>query len=338
MTEVVIELEKALRLQGGEVSSIHILGGRIGNGLTKETVDDVDQQGDVKTEGESIVLEETIANDETEEESKVVEEATAIDEAAEESKVIEQTVEDIEDAKKENGESTEEIPVDTKPNEEPVIIVENEIDNDSIEIPTPEESKNGADSNSSKLLHSFHRPVLGSEDGHEATEITDTDDAKQEKDNKDDTESKEEIMENKITPIEITMDQQVQNDGKHSALLKTGAKPELSVNTRGDYNDFNANQNLTPIEKPEVSEIKRSNSTCSESSNGDDTTPTDYLLQKSPTNDTTKKKTLTSSGNCCCCSWMCFICDIIAFYGGQFWNKLVACFTWFGARCSSKSD
>ncbi|PWA51022.1 Protein kinase, catalytic domain-containing protein [Artemisia annua] len=204
MAEVVIELEKALRLQGGEVSSIHILGSRIGNGLTKETVDEVDQQGDVKTEGESNVVEETTANDETEEESKVIEETTAIDEAEEESKVIEETQEDIEDAKKENDENTEEHTVDTKPNEEPVNIVENEIDNNSIEIPKPEESNNGDISNSATLLHSFHRPVLGSEDGHEATERTDTDDAKQEKDNKDDTESKEETMENKITPTEIT--------------------------------------------------------------------------------------------------------------------------------------
>ncbi|PWA34194.1 tyrosine-protein kinase, non-receptor Jak2 [Artemisia annua] len=323
MAEVVIELEKALRLQGGEVSSIHILGSRIGNGLTKETVDEVDQQGDVKTEGESIVLEETITNAETEEESKVVEETTAIDEAAEESKVNEETIEDIEDAKKENGESTEENTVDTKPNEEPVIIVENEIDNDRIEIPTPEESNNGDVSNSATLLHSFHRPVLGSEDGHEATEITDTDDAKQEKDNKDDTESKEETMENKITPMEITTDQQVQNDGKHSGLLKTEAKPELSVNARGDFNEFNADQNLTPIEKPEVSEIKRSHSTCSESSNGDDTTPTDYLLQRSPTSDTTKKKTLTSSGNCCCCSWVCFICDILTMLQNCFLRRTI---------------
>nr|GEY26512.1 tyrosine-protein kinase, non-receptor Jak2 [Tanacetum cinerariifolium] len=45
------------------------------------------------------------------------------------------------------------------------------------------------------MLHSFHRPVLNSEDGQEVAEITDTDDAKQEKDNQDDTESKEEITE-----------------------------------------------------------------------------------------------------------------------------------------------
>nr|GFB20319.1 tyrosine-protein kinase, non-receptor Jak2 [Tanacetum cinerariifolium] len=61
-----------------------------------------------------------------EEGSNVVDETIATDEAEEESNVIEQTVEDIEDAKKENGESAEEITVDTKPNEEPVIIVENE--------------------------------------------------------------------------------------------------------------------------------------------------------------------------------------------------------------------
>ena len=97
------------------------------------------------------MLEEAIANDETKEESKVDEKTTAIDEAAEEFKVTEKTIEDIEDAKKENGESTEENTVDTKPNEEPIIIIEKEIDNDSIEIPTPEESNNGDVSNSATV-------------------------------------------------------------------------------------------------------------------------------------------------------------------------------------------
>ncbi|GJY05373.1 tyrosine-protein kinase, non-receptor Jak2, partial [Tanacetum coccineum] len=295
MTEVVIELEKALRLQGGEVSSIHILGGRIGNGLTKETVIEVDQPEDDKPEEESKVVEETIVDDKPEEESKVVDETIATDET-EESKVIEQIAEDIEDAKKENDESAEEITVDTKPKEEPIIIVENEIDNDSIDVPTPEESKNDADSSSSKLLHSFHRPVLDSEDGQEVAEITDNDDAKQEKDNQDDTESKEEITESKISPMEITTDQQVQNDGNHSVFLKGGAEPELSVNTRGDFNDFSTDENLIPVEKPEFSEIKRSNSACSESSNGDGTTPTDYLLPKSPTNDTIKETVVAVPG------------------------------------------
>ncbi|GKE11050.1 hypothetical protein Tco_1414601, partial [Tanacetum coccineum] len=123
-----------------------------------------------------------------------------------------------------------------------------------------------------------------------------TDDAKQEKDNQDDTESKEEITESKISPMEITTDQQVQNDGKHGVLLKPGAEPELSVNTRGDLNDFSTDETLIPVEKPKVSEITRSNSACSESSNGDGTTPTDYLLPKSPTNETTKETAVAVPG------------------------------------------
>ncbi|GKD56810.1 tyrosine-protein kinase, non-receptor Jak2, partial [Tanacetum coccineum] len=180
--------------------------------------------------------------------------------------------------------------------EETTYHLENEIDKDSIDVPTPEESKNDADSSSSKLLHSFHRPVLNSKDGQEVAEITDTDDAKQEKDNQDDTESKEEITESKISPMEITTDQQVQNDGKHGVLLKPGAEPELSVNTRGDLNDFSTDETLIPVEKPKVSEITRSNSACSESSNGDGTTPTDYLLPKSPTNETTKETAVAVPG------------------------------------------
>nr|GEU32865.1 tyrosine-protein kinase, non-receptor Jak2 [Tanacetum cinerariifolium] len=137
MTRVVIELEKALRLQGGEVSNIHILGGRIRNGLTKERVIEVDQPEDDKPEEESKVVEETIVEDKPEEESKVVEETIVEDkpeeeskvfdetigtDETEESKVIEQIAEDIEDAKKENGESAEEITVNTKPKEEPLSV------------------------------------------------------------------------------------------------------------------------------------------------------------------------------------------------------------------------
>nr|GEW38852.1 tyrosine-protein kinase, non-receptor Jak2 [Tanacetum cinerariifolium] len=118
MTRVVIELEKALRLHGGEVSSIHILDGHIGNGLTKEIVIEVDQPEDDKPEEESKVVEETIVDDKPEEESKVFDETIGTDEI-EESKVIEQIAEDIEDAKKENGKSAEENTVDTKPKEEP---------------------------------------------------------------------------------------------------------------------------------------------------------------------------------------------------------------------------
>ncbi|GJU25349.1 hypothetical protein Tco_1163970 [Tanacetum coccineum] len=50
MAEVVIELEKALRLQGGEVSDVYILGSGNGNGLTEGTVNVHDQEGDDTSE------------------------------------------------------------------------------------------------------------------------------------------------------------------------------------------------------------------------------------------------------------------------------------------------
>nr|GEV77154.1 hypothetical protein [Tanacetum cinerariifolium] len=67
---------------------------RIGNGLTKEIVIEVDQPEDDKPEEESKVAEETIVDDKPEEESKVVDETIATDETKE-SKVIEQIAEDI---------------------------------------------------------------------------------------------------------------------------------------------------------------------------------------------------------------------------------------------------
>nr|GFA69652.1 hypothetical protein [Tanacetum cinerariifolium] len=67
---------------------------RIGNGLTKETVIEVDQPEDDKPEEESKVAEETIVDDKPVEESKVVDETIATDETKE-SKVIEQIAEDI---------------------------------------------------------------------------------------------------------------------------------------------------------------------------------------------------------------------------------------------------
>ncbi|KAI7725291.1 hypothetical protein M8C21_002682 [Ambrosia artemisiifolia] len=72
------------------------------------------------------------------------------------------------------------------------------------------------------------------------------------------------------------------------------------------------------------SESTRSNSTCSESSNGDDTAPLAFLLPKSHGN---VEKTSRCSDNYwyCFCSWLQFISDRVVFYGGLFWNKLVNC-------------
>ncbi|GJZ33613.1 RNA-directed DNA polymerase, eukaryota [Tanacetum coccineum] len=52
---------------------------------------------------------------------------------------------------------------------------------------------------------SFVSSLLANEEGHELTEITDTKDSKEENDNTDDLKHKQEIKENKITPMEITM-------------------------------------------------------------------------------------------------------------------------------------
>ncbi|GKD95487.1 tyrosine-protein kinase, non-receptor Jak2, partial [Tanacetum coccineum] len=70
MTEVVVELEKALRLQGGEVSDVYILGSSNGNGLIEGTADDHDQEGD----GTGETMSSYIAEDD----SKVTEETVDI--------------------------------------------------------------------------------------------------------------------------------------------------------------------------------------------------------------------------------------------------------------------
>lgn len=173
----------------------------------------------------------------------------------------------IKDDNKENGESTEEIIVDQKSNEEPKIAGENEIDQES-KIITSSESNNDT-----------------KEKGNDGP------------DNK-------EIVDDKITAMENMMVQEVQepaildldntNAEKHKTLLNTGKKPEMLVNIRdGDFSDFATNDNLLSVEKTNESESKRSNRTCFESSNGDSTTPSDYLLPKSPANGTTVVRKLS---------------------------------------------
>ncbi|GJS75897.1 retrovirus-related pol polyprotein from transposon TNT 1-94 [Tanacetum coccineum] len=61
------------------------------------------------------------------------------------------------------------------------------------------------DSNDASDEEDFVSSLLANEEGHELTEITDTKDSKEENDNTDDLEHKQEIKENKITPMEITM-------------------------------------------------------------------------------------------------------------------------------------
>ncbi|XP_076888231.1 uncharacterized protein LOC143538602 isoform X1 [Bidens hawaiensis] len=130
----------------------------------------------------------------------------------------------------------------------------------------------------------------------------------------------------KLNSMQEEQNSAVPDGDAKAGLLNTG-KPELVVNIRGDISNS--------VIQTKESESKRSNSTCSESSNGDDTTPSDLLLPKTPDKVT---KTSTGSRSCCSCSWWRYICSRVVFYGGQFWNKLVSCFRWMTGQCSSKKD
>lgn len=77
----------------------------------------------------------------------------------------------------------------------------------------------------------------------------------------------------KLNYVQEEQNSAVPDGDAKSGLLNTG-KPELVVNIRGDISNS--------VIQTKESESKRSNSTCSESSNGDDTTPSDLLLPKTP--------------------------------------------------------
>ncbi|KAJ0723997.1 putative protein kinase RLK-Pelle-LRR-I-1 family [Helianthus annuus] len=301
MPEVVVELEKALRLQGGNVSDVQIFGSSNGNRLSEVPVVEDDHKGDDNVETVSPII--------TEEESKVTEET--IDEKNKDVNLLGESV--LEDAETKNvdnlndPEGTEEITVDQKSIEESKISVENEVSNES-KITTPSsKSDNGDNSNSA-----MQEPL--------PDEIS----ATKEKGNG--------LMMNTSNPhIVEVQNSTIPDDSGKAGSLNT-EKPDLIVNDRGG--DFS--NSATQIQE---SKIKRSNSTSSESSNGDDTAASDYLLPKSPDN---AKKTTRGSGNCCycCCycSWWQFISDRVVLYGELFWNKLVSIFTWMTGQCSSKRD
>ncbi|XP_021996483.1 serine/threonine-protein kinase pakF isoform X5 [Helianthus annuus] len=351
MPEVVVELEKALRLQGGNVSDVQIFGSGNGNRLSEVPVVEDDHKGDDNVE--------TVSPNIIEEESKVTEET--IDEKNKDVNLLGESL--LEDAETKNvdnlndPESTEETTVDQKSIEESKISVENEVSNES-KITTPSSKSDNGDNSNSAMEDVVKENVKVPESTEEITV-----DPKSNEESKIIGES-EVINECKITasfsssamqeplPDEISATKEkgnglmmntsnphivevknstIPDDSGKAGSLNTD-KPDLIVNDRGG--DFS--NSATQIQE---SKIKRSNSTSSESSNGDDTAASDYLLPKSPDN---AKKTTRGSGNCCycCCycSWWQFISDRVVLCGELFWNKLVSMFTWMTGQCSSKRD
>ncbi|KAM0020882.1 putative protein kinase RLK-Pelle-LRR-I-1 family [Helianthus debilis subsp. tardiflorus] len=351
MPEVVVELEKALRLQGGNVSDVQIFGSNNGNRLSEVPVVEDDHKSDDNVE--------TVSPNITEEESKVTEEP--IDEKNKDVNLLGESL--LEDAETKNvdnlndPEGTEEITVDQKSIEESNVSVENEVSNES-KITTPSsKSDNGDDSNSAmedvvkenvKVPESTEEitvdpksneesKIIGEDEVINECKITasSSSSAMQEPPPDEISATKEKgngLMMNTSNPhIVEVQNSTIPDDSGKAGSLNT-EKPDLIVNDRGG--DFS--NSATQIQE---SKIKRSNSTSSESSNADDTAASDYLLPKSPDN---AKKTTRGSGNCCycCCycSWWQFISDRVLLYGELFWNKLVSLFTWLTGQCSSKRD
>ncbi|XP_071742407.1 uncharacterized protein [Rutidosis leptorrhynchoides] len=309
MAEVVIELEKALRFQGGELPQVHILGSSNGKGhLPEETVDTSDQEKSKQEESFPGRLLDS-------EESGIVTNVTG-----------------VEAAKKEIGESTDdadntkEIPMDLKAAIEEYEI--SEVDKKSKIVKSTTYSNNGDNNDTLAMQEQSHVD--------EGVNV--------EKDNTEDA---------NVTAMEITMAQEpsildsdnvIVTTGKHTAILKGQKTPEFTVNniTRDvDVSEFATNDDdddkLLSNQDFGSKTSNNDNSTCSESesNNGDEFTPSDYLI-KSPANGNMKKTTTSyGSGNCCCCSWWCYLFDSVVFYGGQFWNEVVCC---FNGISSSKRD
>ncbi|XP_023744339.1 uncharacterized protein LOC111892523 [Lactuca sativa] len=315
MAQVVEELEKALILQGGGITDIEVPGSSNGNGLHDENVDEDDngETMDLNTEvEESKVIEESVDDVTMEVESFPVDDVPDITH--------------VEEAKKESNEllvdpeSTEETITDVQSNEESNIILEKELENES-QIPLISLESNNGDIEKAEQENENTLPTNTHE--HETKE--------------------EEIIDDKITPMEITTEvhNSVENGNSKIKLHGTKKEPEPIIATREiNFNDFDTT-NLIPITKPQESETKRSSSstsTSSESSNGEGTAPSDSLLQKNPPNGNTTKKTSYGSRNCCSCSWWNLISNRVASCGGQFWNKSKSCCACIGGQFSSKHD
>ncbi|KAK9060828.1 hypothetical protein SSX86_021534 [Deinandra increscens subsp. villosa] len=286
-------------MQSEKVSDAKLLASSNGDGLPEVPVGEDGQEGD--DNGEKMSSNKT--------ESKVTKEPT--EDIAQGSNDVENIQEDVEKAKGDNintPELKEEMVVDLNPTKESKINGENEVNNDSKITKSP--------SNSDMQEYGF--PLLD--------ERSDYEDA---------TKAKDYVLMMKTQNPHMKEIMEVQNsvilDEDAKAGFLNTEKPELIVNIdRGFSNSATQTQE---------SKSKRSNSTCSESSNGDDTAPSDYLLPKSPDNLKIRSNSSRNYGcGCFCCSWWQFICDKVVLYGGQFWNKLVSCFTWITGQCSSKKD
>ncbi|KAJ9538547.1 hypothetical protein OSB04_031280 [Centaurea solstitialis] len=260
---------------GTEASDSHILGGSNGNGLPEETIN---EDGDGPTIGSNISeknydVQETIDDPISSErldlsEANNEDEGRSINSSSEDTNGVKNAAEDIATQGSKDGESgstndpesTEEIVGDVKSIEE-TNITENEV-NDGSKITTiSSESNNG--------------------DG------TKEDDVDTKKENADDKNRATEIsMDGQSSAILDSDGVNTEKENANSALLNfhdTDKKPELITGiTERDFKDFATND----FKSVKESESKPSDSisTSSESSDGEGTTPSDYLLQKSPAN------------------------------------------------------
>ncbi|KVH93986.1 Protein kinase, catalytic domain-containing protein [Cynara cardunculus var. scolymus] len=282
MAQVVEELEKALKLQGREVSDVLILGSSNGNVLPEETIDEDDQKGDDDGETKKSNIEEKFSE-------------------------VKETIDDrvlsdrLDLARENNGDE------DTS-------------------VDTSSEDRNGEKDAAKDITtqeQSFPVTILGGEDG-ERVDKSWTNDPERGVEIIDDLKLKEESEINREHEVDnkskIATISSQSNDGKNrateiimkvqsSGILDSGSanagkenstllnlhddiekKPEsiIHINVReGDFNDFTTNNKFKSIQESESKAGDDSISTCSESSNGDGTTPSDHLLQKSPANGIT---------------------------------------------------
>ncbi|KAI3814461.1 hypothetical protein L1987_14101 [Smallanthus sonchifolius] len=241
MSEVVVELEKALRLQGGKVSDVKIFGSSNGNGLPEVPVGEDDHEdddnGEMITEEESMVIEETIDHNPVLGQSFPVPISDSND------------VETVpEDAEKENGdnmndpESTEEIIVNLKLNKVP-------------EVPVGEDGQEGDDNGATKSSNITEAESKVTEETTDDIALEDIE--KENGDNINVSEGKEVDL-NSNEESKINGENEVNNENEmntrnphnkeimevqNSAIAddnaKTGLlnteKPEVVVTTRGDF-------------------------------------------------------------------------------------------------------
>ncbi|KAD4386132.1 hypothetical protein E3N88_26301 [Mikania micrantha] len=293
-------------MQGGKMSDVQIFGSNNGNSLSEVPIGEDDHEGEgngnSKKMSSNITGEESMITEETTDDTDLVN-SNDVESVPEDSE--KESVNNINDS-----ESTKVITNDLKLNEDIKITGGTEITNESEITTLPSKSDNGDNSNSdmedaekndgnvpdkeeivvdlksnekskingenevnneSKITTLSPNPVMQEHGFPLPEERRDTKDAIKEKGN--------ELMMNTHNPhIEEIMEEQnsVIVDGDKKDGLLNSEKHELTVTMRGDFSN-SATQSQEP-------ESKRNNSTHSDSSNGNDPTPSDYLLPKSPDN------------------------------------------------------